>query len=279
MSHLSLVKRIARSLRWRATHEATRQTRPRARWGNLRRTEPFSDNYGYDRGGCLDRVLIERFLERHRTDIRGTVLEVRTDAYARRFGRHVDQVEVLDIDEKNPRATIVADLCADGALEGRVFDCIVLTQVLQYTQDPLAALSNVCNALAPGGTALITVPMVQRVAPAIEGPDYWRFTPDGLSRLVELATRDAETEVAAAGNLVTSVASLLGLGQWDVKSDSYPTADPRFGSIVCARVGYPRRRMMPSLAGIVTELTLLPSLSEGSCVPLSFLNVPLSSIV
>ena len=33
-------------------------------------------------------------------------------------------------------------------------------------------------------------------------------------------------------------------------------------------------KMIPSCAGIVTELTRLPSFKVGSCVPLSFLKTP-----
>jgi SAM-dependent methyltransferase len=274
-----LVTRIRNSLGWRRRLFVARRLRRRARWGNLKRVEPFSDNYGYDRGGCLDRVLIEAFLEKNRRHIRGVVLEVGSDRYVRRFGQDVTVVDVLDDKPDNANATIVADLSSPDALAGRSFDCIVLTQVLQYTPDPVAAMSNILNALAPDGHALITVPMVQRVAPSVEGPDYWRFTSDGLERLIELATPDAEADVRPAGNLVTSVASLFGLGGWDVDTDVLGADDSRFGSIVCATVRYPRRRTIPSLAGIVTELTVLPSLTDGAWVPWSFLNVPLSSIV
>jgi hypothetical protein len=50
--------------------------RPRPRWGNLRRTAPFSDNWGWDRGTPIDRVYIERFLREHAEDVRGDVLEI-----------------------------------------------------------------------------------------------------------------------------------------------------------------------------------------------------------
>ncbi|MGH7267672.1 MAG: glycosyltransferase [Candidatus Rokuibacteriota bacterium] len=45
-------------------------------WGDLRRTSPVDANWGYGRGTPIDRYYIERFLEAHAADVRGTVLEV-----------------------------------------------------------------------------------------------------------------------------------------------------------------------------------------------------------
>ena len=64
-----------------------------------------------DGGRPIDRHYIERFLETHRRDIRGRVLEVRDPAYTRRFGGDaVSIADVLDIDGRNGLANVVADL-------------------------------------------------------------------------------------------------------------------------------------------------------------------------
>ena len=55
-----------------------------------------------------DRFFIERFLTAHAADVRGRVLEVKDDGYARRFGgSRVEHVDILDIDPTNPQATII----------------------------------------------------------------------------------------------------------------------------------------------------------------------------
>ncbi|HEY8583155.1 MAG TPA: hypothetical protein VIL49_09400, partial [Capillimicrobium sp.] len=46
------------------------------RFAGLWRRTPLSEAGGYDRGRPVDRVYIERFLDAHRADVRGTVLEV-----------------------------------------------------------------------------------------------------------------------------------------------------------------------------------------------------------
>src|SRR2546430_15816546 len=58
----------------------------RARWGNLRRLEPLSETFGWDRGTPIDRVYIEQFLSSHAADIDGRVLEVKDARYTERFG-------------------------------------------------------------------------------------------------------------------------------------------------------------------------------------------------
>ncbi|MFN2629610.1 MAG: polysaccharide deacetylase family protein [Gaiellaceae bacterium] len=101
------------------------------RWGNLRRTRPFSERYGFDRGTPIDRYYLERFLAGHAGDVRGSVLEVRDSRYTHRFGgESVEASEVLDIDPRNVEATLVADLAEPGSLPARAFDCFVLVQTL-----------------------------------------------------------------------------------------------------------------------------------------------------
>jgi hypothetical protein len=55
-------------------------------FGSLRRTEPISRDFGFVRGGPVDRYYIEGFLSRHAGDIAGRVLEIGDDTYTRRFG-------------------------------------------------------------------------------------------------------------------------------------------------------------------------------------------------
>src|ERR1044071_9523598 len=76
--------------------------------GSLHRTTPLSDHWGFDRGTPLDRYYIGRFLEEHRQDIHGRVLEVKDSNYTDRYGVGVQRRDVLDIDPSNPHATIVA---------------------------------------------------------------------------------------------------------------------------------------------------------------------------
>src|ERR1041385_110870 len=78
--------------------------------GALRRLEPVSREFGFDRGLPIDRFYIDNFLSAHRADIRGHVLELGDDRYTREFGTGVTRSDVLDVTKDNAKATIVADL-------------------------------------------------------------------------------------------------------------------------------------------------------------------------
>ena len=73
---------------------------------------------------------LQRFLEKHQERVHGRALEVLEDLYASRFG--AADVDVVDIDQGNPLATIRGDLCRSGTLPAAAFDTILLTQTLQF---------------------------------------------------------------------------------------------------------------------------------------------------
>jgi SAM-dependent methyltransferase len=199
-------------------------------------TGPVSQDYGFDRGTPIDRPYIEAFLHEHCGDVRGHVLEVKDDTYARRFGGpRVTAVEVVDLDENNSRATLVADL-DDGSLPSGRYDCVLLTQTLQFL-DPGRALPALYRSLRPGGTLLITVSVLCR----LETPttDKWRLPAAGLQALLrQHLPDDAQFDVAARGNAVAAAAFALGLSVEDLGSAEFPD-DWRFPIVTTARVVRP----------------------------------------
>ena len=202
--------------------------------GSLGSIEPISAAWGYDRGLPVDRWYIERFLDEHRGDVTGRVLEVKDSGYTERFGHGVTERAVLDIDASNPRATHVADLASGEGLASRAFDCFVLTQTLQYVFEFHAAIATIHRLLRPGGVLLATVPVVSRVTdPPLT--DLWRFTPLGLRQSLAQSFGQDHVEVSAHGNVLTQVAFLAGLAAEDLTEDELAADDPRFPLIACAR--------------------------------------------
>jgi SAM-dependent methyltransferase len=199
---------------------------------------PISESYGFDRGTPIDRFYIEDFLQTHAQDIRGHVLEVKDDAYSRRFGGgRVTAIDVVDVDPANELATIIADLDEPGSLEPGRFDCIVLTQVLQYLHPPIA-LRNLVDALAPGGTLLISAPSVSKLHRGTS--DGWRFTARSLRALLETAVPvGAEVDVDQRGTAVAGASFLLGLAVEDVGQRSVLRDDPQHPVVALARVRVP----------------------------------------
>jgi SAM-dependent methyltransferase len=193
-----------------------------------------SYSWGYHRGLPIDRWYIERFLERHRAEITGRVLEVKDSGYTQRFGQGVTEAAVLDVDPANERATHVADLGAADDLPSEAFDCFLLTQTLQYIFDPAAALAHAHRILRPGGVLLMTVPVTSRLTDP-PPTDYWRFTPLVVARLLERAFGEAPVAVEAHGNVLSQVAFLEGMAAEDLTEAELAADDERLPLIVCAR--------------------------------------------
>lgn len=212
----------------------------RVSWGTLRRTTPFSAYFGCERGTPIDRPAIEQFLGEHRLDVRGRVAEIKDGDYARRFGDdRLREVLVVDIDPANPKVDLVADLCQPGSLPQGAVDCWILTQTLQFLADPGVALGNLYQSLAPGGVLLVTVPSVSRIDPASRGHDLWRFTPDGLARLVGAALPGVDVTVRGWGNVLVAVAALYGLAAEELDAEELDLDDPDFPVLAFARVVKP----------------------------------------
>ena len=221
--------------RWRRSLSVWRQDRARrARvdLGDLRRTSPIEEHLGRSRGGPVDRYYIERFLERHASDITGHVLEAADSGYTTRFGNGVTKADVLDIDRTNPRATIIADVTNLHGVESETFDCIVLTQVLQLVYDVRSAMRALARVLAPGGVLLATLPGVTRSA--LAKPEYWRFTALSARELAEEAF-GGNPEVVTHGNVLAATAFLYGLGQDDIDGITLDVQDPSYEVTVCIR--------------------------------------------
>jgi SAM-dependent methyltransferase len=225
------------------------------RFGDLRRAAPISRRYGMDRGLAVDRYYVEDFLRRHGGssgygggDIRGHVLEVGGDDYARRFGgcspgdasegrSAITAVDVLHADASNPAATIVGDLASgDGIPEGR-FDCVICTQTLHVIYEVEAAVATLERMLKPGGVALVTVPgITQTCRPDRDlWGDWWRFTTLSTRRLFETAFAPEGVRVEAYGNVLAAISFLHGLAVEDLCRDELEPRDPDYEMLIAVR--------------------------------------------
>ena len=236
--------RVPPAARAAARQRLYRLARP-AWMGTLGGTRPLSDHWGRERGTPVDRYYIEAFLEAHRADVRGHALEVMDRAYLDRFGAGLTAVDVLDIDPANPRATLVGDLGVPGALPPERFDCIVLTQTLQYVYDLRAAAAQLHRALRPGGVLLATVPSTSRLDRGLRDSEYWRFTVASCRRLFGEPFGDAEVEVRAEGNVLAAVAFLAGVAREELAVRDLARHDPLFPLVVLVRAV----RAVPPAAG------------------------------
>jgi SAM-dependent methyltransferase len=221
-----LVRERANHVRAARRERAWRKSRD---LGELRRLEPFS-TWGSSRGGPIDRIYINQFIEKHAADVRGRTLEVMDDHYTGRYGTGVSRADVLDMDETNSKATFHADIADAPSVPDDTFDCIVLTQVLPLVYDPGAALRTAHRILVPGGVLLATTGGISRIAP-LEAPVYghwWHFTSMSARRLAEEAFGDGNVDVETYGNVLAAAGFLFGLGRYDLSSDELDAHDPAY---------------------------------------------------
>jgi SAM-dependent methyltransferase len=228
---LNLARDLAHALRRARAY-------PKVRIGQFSSTRPLSGGSGYDRGTPIDRYYIGMFLSAHADDIRGRVLEVGDDSYSRQFGGgRVSQQEVLHVDQDNGAATIVGDLSAAAVLPEQAFDCIILTQTLQYVFDLPAALRQIRQSLSAGGVALITVPGLAPISPdAWRHSYYWRFTVPSLRRLLADAFGPTDITIEPFGNLYAATHFIHGAACQEASKKKLAAKEPEFAVVIAARV-------------------------------------------
>ena len=195
---------------------------------------PLSYAWGTDRGIPVHRLHLEQFLAQHSADIRGRCLEFQDPLYAPRFGgAAVLRLDILHLDDSNPRATIITDITKPNAVPDNTFDCVICTHVLHTVFHLERAVSELHRILAPGGVLLIGVPQISMCDRRYE--ELWRFTVAGLGRLLATAFAPDDFAVSAYGNSFTSAGELRGMIAEEFSADLIAFHDERFAAEICAR--------------------------------------------
>ena len=207
-------------------------------WPDLRRLEPVDREFGLGRGTPIDRYYIEQFLDRHRGDVCGRVLEVGDASYTRRFGEdRVTRSDVLHTPPGGRSATVIGDFATGDGIPPNTFDCIILTQVLPFIFDVRAAVRHCRAALKPGGVVLATVPCISQISQydMERWGDFWRFTSLSARRLFEEAFVGGTVAVEAHGNALAATAFIQGLSTQDLTQAELDHRDPVYQLIVTIR--------------------------------------------
>jgi SAM-dependent methyltransferase len=210
--------------------DASEPSPGRVQWGDLRRLEPISPQWGYDRGHPIDRYYVDDFLARRKSDIRGHVLEVGDSTYTDRFRCDVVKSDVLDIKEDNPKATIRAELTDAPQIASGSFDCILLIQTLHMIYDCRAALATAHRILRSGGVLLATVPGITRIETDGQKGNcwYWSFTSISLAQLLHETFTQANVEIQARGNVLAAIAFLHGIAVEELTFPELDYRDPNY---------------------------------------------------
>ena len=205
--------------------------------GDLDRTTPFSTEFGYDRGGPVDRYYIENFLQKESGNIKGRALEIGDNEYTLLYGGNkLTQSDILHIDETNTKATFIGDLSNAPHLPDNTFDCIVLTQTLHLIYDFKGALDTCHRILKPGGVLLLTSPGITPIDHGEwKNTWYWSFTGKALNRLITESFPGGNIDIATFGNVFVATAFLYGMGKSEVSKEKMDQHDPHFQVIITVK--------------------------------------------
>jgi SAM-dependent methyltransferase len=206
-------------------------------WGDLRRLQPVSREFGYDRGLPIDRHYIERFLETHRRDVAGRTLEIGDDEYTRRYGGdRTTRRDVLHVHDRNPAATIVGDLANAPQIADATFDCIVVTQTLHLIYDVDRAVATLYRILRPGGVVLATFPGISQLSRDEWSRTWsWAFDSRLARQLFAFHFGDQSVTVQAHGNSLAAAAFLQGLATTDLAPAQLDTYEAGCDLLVAVR--------------------------------------------
>lgn len=238
-----LVKKYAPAsfLRWLYKKDLYKSYRPKigkVESGDFARKNPLSIEFGYDRGGAVDRYYIENFLQKESKNIKGRVMEIGDNDYTLRYGgKAVTQSDILHVDATNSKATFVGDLSHAPQVPDNTFDCIVLTQTLHLIYDFKAALATCHRILKPGGVLLMTNPYITPIDHGTwKETWYWAFTDKVIKKLCEEMFPGAKIEVETFGNVYVASAFLYGMGISEVTKKMMDHRDQQYQVITTAKV-------------------------------------------
>jgi glycosyltransferase involved in cell wall biosynthesis len=220
----------------KAFNKSTAPSPGKVNMGDFAVTRPFSTEFGYDRGGPVDRYYIETFLEKNESLVRGRVLEIGDSEYTLRYGAsRVTQSDILHVDDTNPFATFVGDLTNAPHIPGDAFDCIILTQTLHLIYNYKAAIETCFRILKPGGSLLLTVPGISHVGQDQWGKLWhWSFTNNSIARILADYFAKDKTIIETFGNVLSSTAFLYGMGLPELTKNQMNIFDPHYQLIIAA---------------------------------------------
>ena len=114
-------------------------------------------------------------------------------------------------------------------LDDSMFDLVICTQVLEHVADPWAAALEIHRILRPGGRAILTVPHVWFFHP--HPHDYWRFTQEGIVRLVEASGMQAEVLLGQGGSVLALCQIVNFLALRNRRAGPAPRSTPRLNTL------------------------------------------------
>ncbi len=201
-------------------------------------TKPVGKKYGSDRGGSICRYYLNEFLQAYKSAVRGKVLEVGDRYYTEKFGTGVEESYVIHFGSNGigDEFDFIGDLRDGKGIKNDFYDCIILTQVLDFVEDIRKTPDILINALKPGGKLLISVSGISTICryDMDKYGQYWNFTDKSIRNMFTRA--DTECKVWTKGNCKVACAFLQGMGCKELTEEELEDTDEDFQVVIFAVV-------------------------------------------
>jgi peptidoglycan/xylan/chitin deacetylase (PgdA/CDA1 family) len=213
--------------------------------------QPISRLFGFDRGTPIDRYYIEKFLACNRSAIHGHVLEIADNTYTKKYGGQTVKSDVLNVVDTSG-TTIVGNLATGVNIPESTFDCIIMTQTIQFIYEVKSALHHAVRSLKPGGTLLLTAAGISQISryDMDRWGEYWRFTDKSLKMLLSECLPAEDIQVEAHGNVAVAKAFLDGLAWHELPQKTLEYKDNDYQILLTARATKPLKKTTARSVGI-----------------------------
>lgn len=197
---------------------------------------PLSRRFGLEYGKAIDRFYIEKFLAENKSDIKGTAMEIAEDRYIKMFGEDVMKTIILHVNGWGGMNVIKGNLATGEGLVENSVDCLICTQTLQFIYDIHSVVKNIYRVLKPGGTAMITVPLLSQLSlyDYKNWGCYWRFTNQSMEKILLESFDESRIKVHTYGNMKAAIAFLYGICQEEMQQSDLEYYDEQFPLIIGA---------------------------------------------
>lgn len=177
------------------------------------------------RGKTIARTLFNWEVFKHVKSVDGVIIDLgggKSPSYERFWNIKPEKFIRVDINEKS-EPDVIADLNKPLPFSSDFADAIFLFSVIYILKNPADILKEVNRILKPGGKLFLTSPFIFNEAK--EPNDYWRFTSEGLERLLKESGFN-EILIKPVGERFSAAAYLISpfLFFWPVKFAFYTLA-------------------------------------------------------
>ncbi len=176
-------------------------------------------------GKTIARTLFNLEISKHIKNVGGVMVDLgggKNPSYERFWQIRPEKFIRVDINEK-AEPDVLANLNNPLPFEDNFADTIFLLSVIYILEDPVKTLREINRMLKPGGKLFMTSPFIFNEAK--EPSDYWRFTSEGLEKILNEAGF-SEYIIKAVGERFSAAAYLTTpfLIFWPVKFIFYMLA-------------------------------------------------------